>query len=154
MSAPVRTARKLLATRSESSRRRDVAHAAMRGAIASMAMTGMRVVTVSVGLVAQAPPQQIAGEASGHRRAGVELGHWAFGAAGATGFAALPAAWRGRSWTGPLYGLLIWSGFEASAALLALPHAEERKIVERLAVAADHLLYGFVLDETRRAPQR
>jgi hypothetical protein len=126
----------------------------MRGAIASMAMTGMRVVTVSLGLVAQAPPQQIAGETSGHRRAGVELGHWAFGAAGAAGFALLPAAWRGRSWTGPLYGLLIWSGFEASAPLLGLPHAEERKVIERLAVAADHLLYGFVLDETRRAPQR
>jgi hypothetical protein len=119
-----------------------------------MAMTGVRVVTVSLGLVSQAPPQQLAGEASGRRRAGVELGHWAFGAVGATGFAALPAPWRGKSWTGPAYGLLIWSGFEAAAPLLGLPHAEGAKVSERLALAADHLLYGFVLDETRRAPQR
>jgi hypothetical protein len=119
-----------------------------------MAMTGVRVVTVSLGLVSQAPPQQLAGEASGRRRASVELGHWAFGAIGATGFAALPASWRGKSWTGPAYGLLIWSGFEAAAPLLGLPHAEGARVSERLAVAADHLLYGFVLDETRRAPQR
>jgi Family of unknown function (DUF6789) len=147
-------ARKLPLVPSGRSRRQDVAHAALRGAIASMAMTGMRVVTVSMGLIAHAPPQQLAGETSGRRRAAVELGHWAFGAVGATGFAALPAAWRGRSWTGPLYGLLIWTGFEATAPLLGLPHARERKVTERLAVAADHLLYGFVLDETRRAPQR
>jgi hypothetical protein len=119
-----------------------------------MAMTGMRVVTVSLGLVSQAPPQQLAGEASGRRRAGVELGHWAFGAAGATGFALLPPSWRGKSWTGPAYGLLVWSGFEVAAPLLGLPHADHPKVSERLAIAGDHLLYGFVLDETRRAPQR
>jgi hypothetical protein len=133
---------------------RDVAHAALRGAVASMAMTGMRVVTVSLGLVSQAPPQQLAGEASGRRRAGIELGHWAFGALGAAGFDALPAAWRGKSWAGPAYGLLLWAGFEAAAPLLGLPQAEGAKVSDRLAIAADHLLYGVLLDDTRGAARR
>jgi hypothetical protein len=131
-----------------------MAHAAMRGAIASMAMTGMRVVTVSLGLVEQAPPQQIAGDPSGPPRAVVEIAHWAFGAVAAAGYGALPASWRRRSWTGPIYGLVIWTGFEATAPLLGLPHAEGARVSERLAIAADHALYGFILDETRRAPQR
>jgi hypothetical protein len=131
----------------------EVAHAAMRGAIASMAMTGARVVTVSLGLVEQAPPQQIAGESSGVRRAAVEVAHWGFGAAAAAAFGALPSSWRQHPWTGPMYGLLIWSGFEATAPLLGLPHAEGARVKQRLALAADHALYGFILDETRRAPQ-
>ncbi len=60
----------------------EAGHAATRGAIASMAMTGMRVLTVSLGLVEQPPPQQLAGgESSGRRRAAVELVHWTVGAA-------------------------------------------------------------------------
>jgi len=129
----------------------QIAHAALRGAIASMAMTGMRVVTVSLGLVDQAPPQQLAGESRGTRRALVELAHWGFGAAAAAGFGALPRSWRERPWTGPVYGLAIWTGFEAAAPLLGLPHAEQVDVTQRLAIAADHALYGFVLDETRRA---
>lgn len=134
-------------------KRTEMAHAGMRGAIASMAMTGMRVVTVSLGLVEQPPPQQLAGESSGRRRAAVEFAHWGFGAAAAVGFGALPSAWRKRPWTGPLYGLAIWTGFEAAAPLLGLPHAERGRLGERAAIAADHALYGFILDETRRAPQ-
>jgi hypothetical protein len=118
-----------------------------------MAMTGMRVVSVSLGLVEQAPPQQLAGESSGRRRAIVELGHWAVGAAGGAGFGALPRRWRERPWTGPLFGLAIWGGFEAAAPVLGLPHVEQAGVTGRLAVAADHALYGFVLDETRRAAQ-
>jgi hypothetical protein len=125
----------------------------MRGAIASMAMTGIRVVTVSLGLVEQAPPQQIAGEQSGLRRAAVEVAHWTFGAAAAAVFGALPDTWRNRAWTGPVYGLAIWTGFEATAPLLGLPHADSPNVTQRLAIAADHALYGFILDETRRAAQ-
>jgi hypothetical protein len=131
----------------------QITHAAMRGAIASMAMTGMRVVTVSLGLVEQAPPQQLAGESSGRRRAFVELAHWGVGGVGGAGFGALPAGWRERPWTGPLFGLAIWTGFEAAAPLLGLPHARQAGVTGRVAVAADHALYGFVLDETRRAAQ-
>ena len=36
-----------------------VAHAALRGAVAAMAMTGMRVLTVSLGIVDEPPPQAI-----------------------------------------------------------------------------------------------
>jgi hypothetical protein len=131
----------------------EVAHAAMRGAIASMAMTGMRVVTVSLGLVEQPPPQQIAGEHSGPRRAAVEVAHWSFGALAAAAYGAVPKPWRQRPWTGPIYGLLIWTGFEATAPLLGLPHAERAGVKQRLAIAADHVLYGLILDETRRTPQ-
>jgi hypothetical protein len=49
--------------------------------------------------------------------------------------------------------LAIWTGFEATAPLLGLPHANGGRPIERLAIAADHALYGFVLDETRSAPQ-
>ncbi len=132
---------------------KHVAHAALRGAIASMAMTGARVVTVELGLVEQAPPQQIAGEGRGRRRAAVELAHWGFGAAGGAAYGALPKSWRDRPWTGPIYGLAIWTGFEATSGLLGLPHAQGPRFGERLAIAADHVLYGFVLDETRRAAQ-
>jgi hypothetical protein len=131
----------------------ETAHAASRGAIAAMAMTGMRAFTVSLGLVEQAPPQQIAGERRGLRRAAVELAHWGVGAAAGAGYGALPLPWRRRKWSGPLYGLLIWTGFEAAAPLLGLPHAEGPRITERLATAADHALYGVVLDEFRHAPQ-
>jgi hypothetical protein len=83
----------------------------------------------------------------------VELAHWGFGALAAAGYGALPSGWRARPWTGPVYGLVIWTGFEATAPLLGLPHAEDAGVTQRLAIAADHALYGFVLDETRRAPQ-
>ncbi|MEA2170241.1 MAG: hypothetical protein QOF76_3541, partial [Solirubrobacteraceae bacterium] len=130
-----------------------VAHAAVRGAIASAAMTGVRVLTESLGWVEQSPPQQIAGEQSGVKRAAVELAHWGFGAAGAAVYGALPARLTQKPWSGPLYGLVILSGFEATAPLLGLPHAEGVRLKERLALAADHALYGLVLDELRRAPQ-
>jgi hypothetical protein len=133
--------------------RTEIAHAAMRGAIASMAMTGMRVLSISLGIVEQAPPQQLAGESRGQRRALVELGHWGVGALAGAGFGALPRDWRERPWTGPVYGLVIWTSFEATAKALGLPHAERAGITGRLAIAADHAVYGFVLDETRRAPQ-
>lgn len=134
--------------------RSEAVHGAMRGVIASMAMTGMRVLTVSLGLVEQPPPQQLAGgDFDGRGRAVVELAHWAVGAVAGAGYGALPEAWRQRSWTGPLYGLAIWTGFEATAPLLGLPHAEGGRLSERLAIAADHALYGFVLDEMRPRPQ-
>lgn len=131
----------------------ETAHAALRGVVASMAMTGTRVLTISLGLVSEAPPQQIAGQSTGPKRALVEAAHWGFGAVGAIGFRVLPSAVREKAWTGPLYGMGMWAGFEAAAPLLGLPHAEAVKPVERLALLADHALYGFVLDEMRRGAQ-
>lgn len=65
-----------------------------------MAMTGMRTVSVSLGLVHQAPPEQIAGEARGERRARVELGHWAVGAAAGAAYGALSAGCVGGASAG------------------------------------------------------
>lgn len=44
---------------------------------------------------------------------------------------------------------MIWSGFEATAPLLGLPHTERAGLSDRLALAADHALYGFVLGDIR-----
>jgi hypothetical protein len=141
----------------------SVAHAGMRGAIAAMAMTGMRAGTQSLGLVKQAPPQAIFRQrARGllrkvprkRRRALEELTHWGYGAAGGAVFGALPDSVRRRAWAGPAYGLSVWLGFELGVApLLGLTQAHRVRPVERAALAADHLLYGFVLSETHRRPQ-
>ena len=78
---------------------RELAHAAVRGVVAAAAMTGMRVFTVSVGIVEQTPPQAIVKQrARGvirhvprkRRRAAVELLHWGYGAAGGLVFGLLP----------------------------------------------------------------
>ncbi len=55
---------------------------------------------------------------------------------------------------GPAYGLVILLAFElVQAPLMGLKQAKELRPLERLALAADHLLYGFVISETRRRPR-
>lgn len=141
----------------------EVLHAGMRGAIAAMAMTGMRAFTTSVGLVKETPPRAILRQKSrglyrvvpkGKRRAATEAMHWSYGAAGGAAYGALPAEVKQRRWSGPVYGLLLWLGFEAGLApVLGLSQAKKARPVERLALAADHLLYGLVLSETRPRPR-
>jgi hypothetical protein len=141
----------------------EIAHAALRGAIAAMAMTGMRAFTVDLGIVEQTPPQAVVKQRArglirrvprGRRRAAVELAHWAYGAAGGAGFAMLPGQVRRRAWAGPTYGAVVWLGFEAGLApLLGLKQARKLRAAERAALAADHLLYGLVLSEIRARPQ-
>ena len=141
----------------------EVAHAGLRGAIAAAAMSGARNLTVNLGLVDQTPPDAIVKQkAQGlvkmvprkQRRAAVELMHWTYGAAGGAAFALLPDDIRRRAWAGPLYGVVVWLGFELGIApLLGLKQAKQPRPVDRAALAADHLLYGFVLSETRRRPQ-
>jgi hypothetical protein len=128
-----------------------------------MAMTGMRMLTVPVGLVRQTPPDAIAKQrAQGlmariprkRRRAAVELAHWSYGGMGGAIFGALPDSLRRRAWAGPAYGVATWLGFElALAPTLGLKQARRLRLVERAALAADHLLYGLVLSEGRRRPQ-
>jgi hypothetical protein len=140
-----------------------IAHAALRGAVAAMAMTGMRVLTVSLGVVEESPPQAIFRQrAKGllhlvprkHRRGVVELTHWSYGAAGGAVFGMLPENLRRQRWGGPLYGLAVWAGFElALAPLLGLDQAKKPRPVDRAALAADHLLYGLVLSEFRQRPR-
>jgi hypothetical protein len=141
----------------------EVLHATARGAVGAMAMTGMRVMTTELGLVKQTPPQAISRQrARGlrallrraprrQRRGLVEAAHWIFGAFGGTAFGALPPTVRHRPWAGPMYGLVVWLGFELGIApALGLSQAKRLRPVDRLALAADHLLYGMVLSGMRR----
>jgi hypothetical protein len=141
----------------------EVVHAAGRGVVGAMAMTGMRAFTVNVGIVEQTPPQAILKQkARGvlvfvprkKRRAAIELFHWFYGAGGGAAFALLPDEVRRRRWAGPVYGLLIWLGFELGVApVLGLSQSKELRPVDRAGLAADHLLYGAVLSEMRERPQ-
>jgi hypothetical protein len=147
----------------DSAHPRELAHATLRGAVGAMAMTGMRVCTVDLGIVDETPPQAIFKQrARGllalvprkRRRAAVELAHWGYGAVGGLMFGLLPARLRRQPWAGPLYGLLTWVGFEAGLApALGLAQAKQLRPVERAALAGDHLLYGLVLSEGRSRPQ-
>lgn len=140
-----------------------VTHATLRGAIAAMAMTGMRTVTENLGLLEEAPPKAIFRQKSHglirlmpreKRRAAIELAHWGYGSAAGAVFGALPDDVRRARWSGPLYGLAVWVGFEAGLApILGLKQAKQARPVERLVLAADHLLYGLVLSEMRSRPR-
>jgi hypothetical protein len=141
----------------------EVLEGAARGAVGTMAMTGMRVITTELGLVEETPPHALSRQrAHGvrallrraprrQRRGLVEAAHWAFGAGGGAAFGALPGGVRRRRWAGPVYGLVVWLGFELGIApTLGLSQAKRVRAVDRLALAADHLLYGLVLSGTRR----
>jgi hypothetical protein len=140
----------------------EVAHAGVRGAIAAMAMTGMRTFTVHIGIVEETPPEAIVKQKArglirrvprDRRPAAIELAHWSYGAAGGAAFGLLPDRIRLTPWAGPAYGLLVWIGFEAGIApALGLKQARKLRLAERLAFAADHLLYGLILSEMRRRP--
>ena len=85
------------------------------------------------------------------RKAAVETLHWTYGAVGGAAFAVLPEAVRRRAWAGPVYGIVVWLGFELGIApVLGLKQSRQPRPAERAALAADHLLYGLVLTETRR----
>jgi hypothetical protein len=141
----------------------EVAHGGLRGAIGAMAMSGFRTFTVDLGLVKQTPPEAIAKQrAHGilrmvprkRRRAAIEAMHVGYGAFGGAVFGLLPDGVRRAAWAGPVYGLVLWLGFELGIApALGLSQAKRPRPVERAALAADHLLYGLVLSETRRRPQ-
>lgn len=141
----------------------EIAHGAVRGTVAAMAMTGMRAFTKDAGLVGQTPPEAVFRQkahgllrrAPKHKRGAIELAHWAYGAAGGAAFAALPDTIHRRRWAGPVYGFAVWVGFElAIAPLLGLSQAKQLRAGERLALAVDHVLYGFVLSEMRARPRQ
>ncbi|WP_223166674.1 hypothetical protein [Nonomuraea sp. SYSU D8015] len=134
--------------------RKPIVRAAARGAIASMAMSGLRQLTTALGLVAQTPPEAVIKKTAPQafrrvpverRPAVVEAVHWLYGAGGGAFFGVLPRAVRERPWAGPVYGMLFWAAFEvAIAPALGLPRKPETG-VERLALLADHVLYGAVV---------
>jgi hypothetical protein len=141
--------------KSEPRRLTVMLQAGVWGAVAAMAMSGMRTLTNELGLVGETPPEAMASEGAGElvrqippskRGAVVELSHWGFGAVGGVFFGGLPRWLRRRNWAGPTYGLLVWLGFEAGLApALGLSKAKATRPVERAAFAADHVLYGLVL---------
>ncbi|HEY8471144.1 MAG TPA: hypothetical protein VIL37_00715 [Natronosporangium sp.] len=127
----------------------------MRGAIAAMAMSGLRRVSTTVGMLDQAPPEAILQDRApgvfyrvpvARRPALVEAAHIGYGTLGGVGFGLLPARWRRHTWAGPVYGLLFWAGYEAGIRpLLGLARDRHRRAPQRLALIADHLLYGVVV---------
>ncbi|CAN5225691.1 hypothetical protein BH24ACT23_BH24ACT23_07620 [soil metagenome] len=141
----------------------DIAHAAFRGAVGAMAMTGMRSFTERIGLIEETPPNAIVRQSAKRmirlmprkkRGAAIEVFHWSYGAGGGALFGALPATLRQAPWAGPVYGVAIWLGFEAGIApVLGLNQAKRKRPTERLVFLVDHLLYGLVLSEGRRRPQ-
>ena len=128
---------------------------AVRGIAGALAMTVMRAATTRLRLVDRTPPDAIALERAPGllarlpgpaRRPAIELGHVTYGAAAGAAYAALPERLRTVRWSGPGYGLAIWLFYEAVVAPgLGLSHARRRRRVERLAIAADHAVYGAFL---------
>ena len=130
----------------------------LRGVVAAMAMTGLRSLTKGVGIVRLTPPEELGRHGAGapllrrvapeRRGAALELAHWAYGGLGAAAFAlAPPRAHRSRA-AGVAYGLALWALFEALIAPVAGAD-RERPVSERVALAADHVLYGLVLTSGR-----
>ena len=141
----------------------ELLHAAFRGAVGAMAMTGVRVFADHADLIRESPPSRLSRKRGGglmkvvprrRRRMTVELVHWMMGAVFAAGFALLPDGLRRRAWAGPVYGLLVWLGFDAGVApALGLTDRGWPKGRERAVFLADHALYGLVLSEMRSRPQ-
>ncbi|NUT11266.1 MAG: hypothetical protein HOQ38_12395 [Nonomuraea sp.] len=127
-----------------------------------MAMSGLRQLTVSLGLVERTPPESVLRKTAPElfrsvpverRPALVEAVHVLYGSFGGAAFGILPRAVRERRWAGPVYGLLVWAAFETGIApALGLPRSRD-KAPERLALLADHLLYGVVVAASAR-PRR
>lgn len=149
---------------------RRLGEGALRGAVAAMAMTGLRQVTTGFGLVEQTPPDAILKQRAfgpiarypglayfvARRQVGiVELAHWCYGAGAGAAYAMLPLELSGRRWSGPAYGALTWLTFELSIApLLGLEQATRFRAVERLMFATDHVVFGALLADDRRWLQR
>lgn len=122
-----------------------------RGVFASLLMSGVRAVTTRAGLVRMTPPVEIGTNGAApllarlppeRRDAAIELAHWCYGGLGGAVFAALPL--RGRA-AGVAYGLGLWALFEAVVAPTLGAPERERPPSERIALAADHVLYGVIL---------
>ncbi len=131
-----------------------LARGAARGTIAAMAMTGMRRVTTGLGLLEETPPERLATEGvpsllamvpADLRNEAIEVAHWGYGAAAGAAFGLLPRPVRERRWSGPAYGLGIWLVFELVLRRLFQLDEPRRKPLERVALVADHLLYGTVV---------
>jgi hypothetical protein len=126
----------------------SVAAGAVRGVVGAAAMNVVRVVTVGTGIVDRTPPAALTDRTArgSPSPAIVQAVHLAFGAACGAAYALLPAPVRRLPLAGPAYGLAVWAGFELVAApLLGFPHARRRPLLARVAIAADHVVFGAIL---------
>ena len=99
--------------------------------------------TTSLGLVGRPPPERVL---PARREETVEAAHWLFGAAAGATFGALVRPRTRSRFAGPAYALAIWAAFETVVApLLGPERSQERTVGSRLAVAADHVLYGVIV---------
>ncbi len=129
-------------------------HAIFRGIVGAMAMTGVRVFAMHAGIVREDPPKRLTRKKARRApRTKVELVHWGMGAAFGAVFGLLPEKLRMKPWSGPLYGVLVWIGFDAVAAPLLGLERNWPKGRERAVFVADHVLYGLVLSELRARPR-
>ena len=140
----------------------EVAHASMRGAVAAMAMTGMRALTVSLGLVRESPPRAIIRKRARPAATAAAQAPARRDRAGALGLrrrrrdAVRAPAGRGAApgLGGTALRARLWLGFELGVApAVGLAHARRPRTAERAALAADHALYGLVLSEMRSRPR-
>jgi hypothetical protein len=135
--------------------------AAVRGLTAAMAMSGLRTFTANLGLLRQSPPDAIVdrhaprllrNRGPGTRMAVTELAHWLYGAGGGVMFGLLPGRLRAHPWTGPVYGVVVWLGFELGVGPLLGVQGRQGGVGGRLILMADHALYGAVV-AGRLAPE-
>jgi uncharacterized membrane protein YagU involved in acid resistance len=133
----------------------EIIHAKLRGVIGAMAMTGLRVFALHAGFIREDPPSRLVRKKRGRRpRWVVELVHWAMGGVFGIGFGVLPEQLRRRRWSGPVYGLVVWMGFDTVVApAFGLTERDWPKGRERTVFVADHLLFGLVLNEMRARPR-
>ncbi len=125
-----------------------LARGAARGIAGAAAMNVVRAVTARVGIVDRTPPEALAERAASGRPSpiAVQAVHLASGAAFGAVYVVLPVRIRRLPFTGPVYGLAVWAGFEALIApAVGTPHARSRPVLARLALAGDHALYGAIL---------
>ena len=129
-------------------------------------MTGVRMFAQHLGLDPRGPagaarPQAGEGAAAARFRAAAAARssscvHWGDGRASfGIVFGLLPDADPPASaWSGPVYGLLVWLGFDTVVApALGLKRARWPHGRERAVFIADHLLFGLVLSELRARPR-
>jgi hypothetical protein len=133
-----------------------IGRAGARGAIAAMAMTGLRRLSTTAGLVERTPPERVLHKGvpellsklpSERRAVVVEAAHVTYGTTGGMLFGVLPRRLRQRHrwWLGPAYGMLFWTAYEAVIApVLGLSHGK-RPVAEKVALLTDHILYGVIV---------
>ena len=128
---------------------------AVRGLVASMAMSGLREVTTGLGWLERTPPDEIVKDeapglvrslSEGHERVVVQLAHWGYGTVAGFAYGLLPTSVRRSRLAGPGYGAATWLAYELVVApALGVQVAERRTVMSRLMLVGDHLLYGLVV---------